>query len=65
MKSGANLIELRQLKVTYIIQKSWNRWELNNYGGLLFAIIVKLILEEIVLEYNRSAKGELGTVPNF
>lgn len=32
--------------------------ELNNYVGNLFAILIKLILEEIVLEFNHSAKDE-------
>lgn len=61
MKSGENLRELSKLHDTCINQiRNIGRAsvEINNYGEILFAILVKLIPEEIVFEFNRSAKGE-------
>lgn len=61
MKSGSNLRKLRQLHDTCIIRITCletNGLNLNNYGVILFTILIKLIPEEIVLEFNHSTKDE-------
>lgn len=60
VKSPPNLVELRQLHGAsdiQIISHTTAVIELNNYEGLLFALLVKLIHDENFLDLNRSAKG--------